>query len=560
MLIDMPKILKNIDRVNSNPLLFAQQVSKKTLEQFILKCNTKYHNGQSIISDDKYDILYDFLQKSYPNSNLLNQVGAETVGKEKVELPVFLGSMDKIKADSNSLEKWCLKYKNKKVISDKLDGISLLIQEKNGLKAFTRGNGKEGQNISWILKHIKIGNGLKNAMIRGELIISKDNWAIVKAKYPEFSNPRNFVSGMVTRKNIDISLIQYLDFVGYEFIKENESFTSETQLKNIKDCGFKCVYYEIIENINNKTGSEKLLERREQSEYEIDGIIITDNGYYNRPEKNPDYAKAFKMVINSQCAETFVESITWTPSMYGVLKPVVNVVQTTIEGVNITKVTGNNANFILNNNIGGMIGPGSKILLTRSGGVIPKILKVMTPYTQDSKNCLPNCEYQWNSTKVDIVLTNPALNDIVKRKRIEHFFKSISVNYLKEGIVQKLFEHKYDTVKKIMNMSIEDFLSVEGIKQKMAEKLYNEIKLKYEKSSSIDIMVGSLVFPNIGKKTLDIIVNKFGDTIILNYSQEHKQDVKEKLYKLKGLGKENVDKIVEQIPLFQQYYNNLKLT
>ena len=240
----MPKIIKNIDRVNSNPTLFTKEVSQKKLELFIQKCNLFYHNGNSIINDDKYDILFHYLQENYPSSKLLEKVGAEVVNKQKVKLPVFLGSMDKIKADSNSLEKWCLKYKNNKVISDKLDGISLLIQEKdNGLFAYTRGNGNEGQDVSWILKYLSIGNGLNQAMIRGELIISKTNWEKVKSQYPEFSNPRNFVSGMVTRKSVDTKLIDYLDFVGYEFIKLSESFTTEQQLKKIVECGYSCVYY-----------------------------------------------------------------------------------------------------------------------------------------------------------------------------------------------------------------------------------------------------------------------------------------------------------------------------
>lgn len=556
----MPKIIKNIDRVNSNPTVFAQEVSQKNLELFLQRCNSSYHNGSSIIDDDKYDILFDYLQKNYPSSKLLKKVGAEIVNKQKVKLPVFLGSMDKIKADSNSLEKWCLKYKNKKVISDKLDGISLLIEENNGLFAYTRGNGNEGQDVSWILKYLNIGNGLNQAMIRGELIISKVNWEKVKSLYPEFSNPRNFVSGMVTRKNIDTNLINYLDFVGYEFIKLGESFTIEQQLNKIDTCGYSCVYYKILENIDNKTASQNLIERREKSNYEIDGIIITDNGLYSRSEKNPDYAKAFKMVIDSQCAETFVESITWTPSMYGVLKPVVNVVQTTIEGVNINKVTGNNANFILHNTVGGVIGPGCKILLTRSGGVIPKILKVITPYKEDIKNCLPNYEFQWNNTKVDIVLINPLDNDIVKRKRIEHFFKSISVNYLKEGLVQKLYDNRFDTIKKIINMTVENFLSIDGIKQKMAEKLYTEIQQKRNNCSLIDLMVGSLIFPNIGKKTFQIIINSYDNNIILSFCKDKETETKEKLYKLKGLGKENVDKIVDHISIFQKFYNNLKLS
>ena len=551
----------NIKRALENPHKFASEVNQNELEIFIGKCDVNYHNGISIIPDNIYDILYDFLKKNYKTSKILKTTGADTISKEKIKLPVFMGSMEKIKADSNSLEKWCKKFTNSKVLSDKLDGISLLIQEKNNkLSAFTRGNGIEGQNVTWLLKYLNIGDGpnLKNAMIRGELIISKTNWTIVKTKFTEFSNPRNFVSGMVSRKSIDKELIQYLDFVGYEYIIEGHSITIKEQLSNITKCGYKCVFNDEKVEVDNKYMSDFLINRRKNSEYEIDGIIITDNGKYDRPKKNPDYAKAFKMVIDSQCVETFVKGITWTPSMYGVLKPVINLEEVIIEGVKINKVTGNNANFILNNNIGGLIGPGCKILLTRSGGVIPKILKVIIPYTEHSKNCLPQCAYVWNDTKIDLVLTDPINNDIVNKKRLAYFFKSIDVNYLKEGTINKLFINNFNSVNKILNMTTADFLSVGGVKQTLAEKLYEEINTKFNKCTLVDIMTGSLLFPGVGKKTLQLVINNIDESSILKYNKNEETSYISKLSVIKGLGNETYTKILNNMPEFIIFYNTIK--
>ena len=290
-------------------------------------------------------------------------------------------------------------------------------------------------------------------MIRGELIVSKKNWEIIKAKYPDFSNPRNFVSGIISRKEQNKELISYLDFIGYEYITE-EPILIEDQMIKIQEKGLKCVTYKKFTEISNESISKYLLKRRENGDYEIDGVIICHNKKkYKRPDgitrKNPEYAKAFKMILDEQNAETLVKSIVWTPSMYGVIKPVIHISEVTIEGVKINKVTGNNANFILHNTIGGKIGPGAKLLITRSGGVIPKVIKVITPYEHDDKNCLYNGDFVWNSTNVDIILTNPMDNDIVKKKRLEHFFKSINVNYMKEGIIDKLYKNGYNTIKLI---------------------------------------------------------------------------------------------------------------
>ena len=550
------------DRVKANPTKFAKEISQQKLEEFLEQCNNHYYNNTSIISDDQYDILLEFVKENYPLSKILTGIGSEVddvITKTKVTLPIFLGSMEKIKNDSNSLLKWCKKFTNIKVLSDKLDGISLLIEEKNGiLQAYTRGNGTIGQNISWILKYINIGTDLKNAMIRGELIISKSNWHIVKKQYSEFSNPRNFVSGIVSRKSVDNVLIKLIDFVGYEYIKFKGLCSSTEQLENIVKCGYKCVYNITNSNPNNESVSQMLQNRRENGEYEIDGIIVTDNGEYPRPKKNPDYAKAFKMVIQDQCVETLVKDIIWTPSMYGVLKPVVDLVTITIDGVNINRVTGNNANFILNNTIGGTIGPGCKILMTRSGGVIPKILKVIVPYNDDIKNCLPVSSYKWNDTKIDIILTEPLNNDTVVKKRLEHFFKSININYLKSGLIQKLYDNKYDTVKKILKMDVDSLLSVDGIQKTLAEKLYKEIVTKYKECKLVDIMTGSLIFPGIGKITLGLIIDKYSDDFILSYIQSNIKLYAEKLYIIKGIGNDTVNKFLHNLPDFIEFFNSIK--
>ena len=124
------------------------------------------------------------------------------------------------------------------------------------------------------------------------------------------------------------------------------------------------------------------------------------------------------MIIENHIAETEVKNIKWSLSRHGIYKPIVQVKTTVIDNVKINNVTGNNAKFLLNNNIGGIIGPGAKIVITRSGGVIPKIIKVIEAYSKKTYDFFPK-SFKWNSTKTDILIDNKdnEINDLQKKKK-----------------------------------------------------------------------------------------------------------------------------------------------
>ena len=191
--------LRNIwKKVNKDPYNYANTLSKNELENIINEANTDYYNNESQISDEIYDIIKNVLEYKYPQSELLKSVGANVLSN-KVKVPTYMGSMDKLKPDTSALKRWISKYLGPYIVSDKLDGISLLIDcNCSPPKAYTRGNGKEGQDESWIIEYITIGD-ITTGFVRGELIVSKENWE--KIKYIS-QNPRNFVSGYISRKKI----------------------------------------------------------------------------------------------------------------------------------------------------------------------------------------------------------------------------------------------------------------------------------------------------------------------------------------------------------------------
>lgn len=545
----------------TNPKKFIQEANLKQIESVLEYSDDQYYNGSSIMSDEIYDILKDGLEKKYPDSKKLNNIGAD-VHSNKVKLPTHLGSMSKIKPDTGELKKWLTKYPGKKVVSDKLDGFSLLIDfSESEPNAYTRGNGTYGQSITWLLQFIKIGK-LDSGMVRGEVVISKTNWNSLKIKYPQYSNPRNLVSGYVGRKKVSSDILQYFDFVAYEYITDNPIKSSQ-QLHILKNNGFKTVYNYSTEIVTNNSLSQSLIDRRENSPYEIDGIIVTDDLPHKRPtEKNPKYAIAFKMVLDDQCAEVHVIGMNWQPSMYGVLTPVVQVSEVILDGAKINNVTANNARFVIKNDIGGAFKVGSIIRITRSGGVIPKILKIVKGYEGNINDCLPDknqYEYHWDENKVNIELDDPDSNPIVRRKRVEHFFNVLDVPNFRTGMIEKVIENGYDTIPKILNMTRENLLEMDGVKDKLADKIYNGIKKKYGEVSLVDLIAGTTLFgKGFGRRKAKPIIENIPNILDIDVSNSvQKEKLYQKIVSLNGFSDISTQKFISGWSKFKQFYQTL---
>ena len=552
--------LEELASIKKNPYNYATKCTQEKLEKMITIASNKYYNDNPIITDEQFDILYSYLEEHFKSSEVLIQIGVNVASKVKTKLPVFLGSMEKIKPDTQALNGWQKDYKGPYTLSDKLDGMSLLIVSKDGkINAYTRGNGTVGQDISWIIEFINIGK-LINGMVRGELIVSKKNWKIIQTAYPKYSNPRNFVSGYTGRTKVDPKLMQYIDFIAYEYIYlDTKPIKCNEQFDKLTELGLSTVFHTQVDTISNLTLSMLLEKRRAESEYDIDGIIITDNGLYDRPTgKYPTYAKAFKMVLDDQTAEVNVLNIKWDPSMYGTLNPVIQISPVVLDSVTISNVSGYNARFITNNDIGGLIGPGSIIKITRSGGVIPKVIKVIKPYQGQQSDCLPNIalfDFIWNETNVDIVLKNPELNDTVKIKRIYHFFNTLGVSYFKIGMVTKLFNKNYNTINKVVSIKKSDLLQIDGIKETLADKLHHSINTCYNKASISDLMASYHCFGSgFARRRIEPIL-KILPTILTDSVERSEQS--DKIAQLHGYQDKIITKFLDGLDEFKVFYTTL---
>lgn len=520
--------------------------TEKDLSLLLLEANKKYYNETPFLTDNEFDIIKEFIEKKYPNNPNILKIGAN-IERNKVTLPYFMGSMNKIKPDTNSLANWKEKYKGPYVLSCKLDGVSALYTtEKSVSKLYTRGDGVVGQDISHLIPYLKLPK-IKNVVIRGEIILSKK---VFEEKYKtKFANARNMVSGLIHNKTIN-EYIKDLDFVAYEVIQPIKLPSEQFHILHSIDIISVLHKTVEIDDLTNNILSELLIDWRKNYKYEIDGIIVTNDLVYERKNGNPEHSIAFKMVLSDQIAEAKVVDVIWTASKDGYLKPRVQIEQVHLGGVCIEYATGFNGSFIKNNKIG----IGSVIELIRSGDVIPYIRKVIVPAEEPK---MPLVDYKWNDSKVDILLENILDDENVKEKIITGFFKGIEVDGLSSGNVTRICCAGYDSIGKILKMKIEDFLKIDGFKIKMATKLYDGIQEKIKSASLIKIMsVSNLFGRGFNEKKIESIMQSYPMILLSNESNETKI---EKIISVKGIARKTAEGFVERINDFIAFLKETQL-
>ena len=536
----MSKINKQLDEFQSNGIKFLEKCTKNELSKLLLKANDAYHNESPLMTDNQYDILKEFIEKTDPSNKVVKKVGAPVPTKNKVKLPYEMASMDKIKPDTNALTNWMKKFDGPYLLSCKLDGVSgLYVTEGHEPKLYTRGDGKVGQDISHLIPLLKLPNH-QNICVRGEFIIPKQ---IFEEKYAgEFANPRNLVAGIINSKTIDEDKICDVSFIAYELIEP--LVESNNQMKMLKKMGHNVVQHKLIIELNNNVLSNILTQWRKECNYEIDGIIVCDDKIYQRKSGNPDHAFAFKMIISDQIIEAKVVDVIWSPSKDGYLKPRVQIEPIKLGGVTIEYATGFNGAFIKDNKIG----IGAMIQISRAGDVIPYINSVIVPAAHAK---MPDVAYKWNESGVDIIVENINEDMTVREKKISAFFAELGVEGLAIGNIKKIMKAGFNTISKILDMKKSDFEIVDGFKEKMVDKIYNGIKTKVEEADLLKIMVASnLLGRGMGERKLKPILEMYPNILVSDESDEDKIKM---LKSVDGIGPENSKSFVANIQHFLDF-------
>lgn len=479
------------------------------------KYDDAYYNDQPLISDEQYDALRRKLVKLDPQNPYLVDVGASVRGG-KIPLPYTMGSLDQIY--EGDFEKWVSKYdlsKRQLVVTDKLDGTSALLVYRNEAFsiAYSRGNGVEGADIS---RHIRKLPSVPRTLplayvaIRGECIMKNSTFA---AKYSaEYANPRNFVAGCMNRKETTADILSDIDFIAYEIVdiqfNEGEEIDVKTKiqsLEKLKAMGFKIPNYTIIgvpSAVKDIDLQVALKTARKESEYELDGIVITvddSDGLVSKRTSstlNPEFSVKYKVLDSDSIVTAKVVDVIYEVSKSGFYKPRVQIEPVKLFGTTVTYATGFNGKFIYDNEINA----GATIRITKSGSVIPYIVEVLAPSVNGPK--LPNdMNWKWNASGVEMTVSDMQSNPEVIFKQVLDFFNSIQIDQLKDSSLTKVFdelslwgqgfEECVTTITSLIPVEWNNIIGANG------KKIYDSMYSRFS-ALPLEVFLGSLPYLGFG--------------------------------------------------------------
>ena len=478
------------------------------LKKQIVKANEAYRAGKPIISDAKYDQLVEELSLLSPDDELLTKVGHVVVDEtRKSRLPIEMASMNKIKS-MDDINDWCrLKgiSKNEEVIiTPKFDGLSLCVDEKTN-EAWTRGDGEFGQksdeHYKLIQNHLNLDE-YSFIYTYGEVMIPKQ--VFIDKFSADFANPRNLVAGLLNSKTVSDSLkdCQYIKYGAFT----NKNFDTKEEIINELNVGQSSKVEYHICKISDLTEDLLIgLFQKFSTEYEIDGLIIEINDLTiqdhlgrETSSNNPVWARAFKHPSFEQSAETDVIGISWNISKQGLLKPILHISPVKLDGVTVSNVTGNNARFV--KDLG--LGVGAKVLVKRSGMVIPIIADVITP-VEFIQPTIEGVEVDWNENGIELITLTET--DDQRLKKIVAFFEILEADNVSEGVITQLWDAGYKTIKDILNLTTSDLEKIDRFGKRKAQIVYNSIQKSVSGVQLSKLQHATGIFKGLGSKKLVLL-------------------------------------------------------
>ena len=485
---------------------------------------------QKLVSEDEWNAFRDSL----------HEIGG------KVKHPFIMGSLNKLQFEKpDEVISFVKSLSGKMNISAKVDGISSRASYKSGqfTSLTTRGDGNFGIDITDKAQYI---NGIphelinrdsnniidKDLEIRGELVILKDDFIkLNEDTNGKFANARNACAGIMNRKEWSKDEVKFITFVPYTIL--GDEYDKHDQFKILESIEGMKPAWNVELNIDTIDGIQhKLFELASQDfSYTTDGLVICSTSYKNEDKYRPDYMAAFK--VNQLVAETKLVDVSWEgPSKdgyfigVGILDPV------EIGGSCISRVSLHNLDII--DKLGLMYG--SRVQITKSGDVIPRLDKVIENDSHCSKIILPSdcpcCGSKLIRDGVNMRCTNKDCIDQVVH-RLTMFIKKCGVKSASDA-----------TLKNFGITSFEKLVSfVPDKKYKSEVKLHDELYAKVF-SQSREKLLGAMNFVGLSETLVDKIVSHYG------YSLVESSSFRDEAHKSlpAGVGSITLDKFIEDLP------------
>jgi DNA ligase (NAD+) len=488
------------------------------------EANTAYRTGNSIMSDKDYDEMVDLLFSYDPENEFFSKVGLEVIDEtRKSKLPIDMASMNKIKT-IEEIHSWLrLKGINPNteiVATPKFDGLSLCQDEIN-TGTWTRGDGIYGQKSDEHYKLIQnhlyediYENGdpfspIDFAYTYGEVIMPKQTFLekySLDAGTGEFANPRNLVAGLLNSPDARESLkdCQYIKYGAIP--NKGITFTTKSEILDVLNAHQRVgVNYHTCKA--NELTEELLISlfHNWSVDYEIDGVILEVNDLSlqdslgrETSSNNPCYARAFKHDSFEQRAETTILSIEDNISKQGLVKPVAIIEPIKLDGVTVSRCTLNNYKFVKDNGLG----VGARVVIKRSGMVIPKIVEVLES-VEFVMPTIDGVELGWNEAGIEVITLTET--DEQKIKQIVAFFEILEADNVGEGVITQLWDAGFQTIESVLNATKKDLESIDRFGKRKATIVFDSIRKATTNVELSKLQHATGFFKGLGSKKLALL-------------------------------------------------------
>lgn len=516
---------------------------------------TEYYTSDNpSVSDSEYDRLYRELvelEAAYPDQVLADspthRVGGKVLdGFEKYSHQYPLYSLQDA-FSREELEAFDARVRKEVahptyICELKIDGLSISLTYEKGilLAGATRGDGSIGENITENLKRVKdIPLTLPEELditVRGECYMPRAsfdqvNQARQENGEPEFANPRNAAAG--TLRQLDTAVVAKRNLATFLYQEASPSTrdSQEKVLKHLEQLGFvvnpKRILAKNIDEIWDFI--QKVGQERENLPYDIDGVVIKVNDLAGQEElgftvKAPKWAVAYKFPAEEKEAQLL--SVDWTVGRTGVVTPTANLTPVQLAGTTVSRATLHNVDYIAEKDIR----KDDTVIVYKAGDIIPAVLRVVESKRISEekldipKNC-PSCDSDLLHFEEEVALRciNPRCPAQIMEGLI-HFASRDAMNItgLGPSVVEKLFAA--DLVKDVADiyrLKEEDFLLLEGVKEKSASKLYQAIQAS--KENSAEKLLFGLGIRHVGIKASQLLLQHFHS--IENLAQADPEEV-----------------------------------
>ena len=516
---------------------------------------TEYYTSDNpSVSDSEYDRLYRELvelETAYPDQVLADspthRVGGKVLdGFEKYSHQYPLYSLQDA-FSREELEAFDARVRKEVahptyICELKIDGLSISLTYEKGIlvAGATRGDGSIGENITENLKRVKdIPLTLPEELditVRGECYMPRAsfdqvNQARQENGEPEFANPRNAAAG--TLRQLDTAVVAKRNLATFLYQEASPSTrdSQEKVLNHLEQLGFivnpKRILAENIDEIWNFI--QEVGEERENLPYDIDGVVIKVNDLAGQEElgftvKAPKWAVAYKFPAEEKEAQLL--SVDWTVGRTGVVTPTANLTPVQLAGTTVSRATLHNVDYIAEKDIR----KDDTVIVYKAGDIIPAVLRVVeSKRISEEKldiptNC-PSCDSQLLHFEDEVALRciNPHCPAQIMEGLI-HFASRDAMNItgLGPSIVEKLFAaNLVKDVADIYRLKEDDFLLLEGVKEKSASKLYQAIQAS--KENSAEKLLFGLGIRHVGSKASQLLLQHFHS--IKNLAQADPEEV-----------------------------------